>query len=78
LSEYLSQRINMKYTYMKSEYNKVKKQEDLAERQAQAALEALEDEVEEVAEQDVAYRSQMKSRVKAVSEKHRDERPKPN
>jgi hypothetical protein len=74
----LHQRINTKYTYMKSEYNKVKKREDLAERQAQAALEALEDEVEEVAERDAAYRSQMKSRVKAVSEKRRDERPKPN
>jgi hypothetical protein len=64
----LHQRICTKYTYMKSEYNKVKKREDLAQRQTQAALEALEDEVEEVAERDAAYRSQMKSRVKAVSE----------
>jgi hypothetical protein len=58
----------MKYAYMRSEHNKVKKKEDLADRQAQAAQEALEDEVEEVAERDAAYRSQMKSRVKAVSE----------
>jgi hypothetical protein len=63
---------------MKSEYNKVKKREDFAEREAQAAQLALEDEVEEVAERDAAYRSQMKSTVKAVSEKHRDEGPKPN
>ena len=42
------------------------------------ALEALADEVEEVAERDAAYRSQMKSRVKAVSENSETKRPKLN
>ena len=74
----LHQRICMKYTYMKSEYNKVKKWEDLAQQQTQVALEALADEVEEVAERDAANRSQMKSRVKAVSENSETKRPKLN
>lgn len=63
----LLQRINTKYAYMRAEYNKVKKKEDLADRQAQVAQETLEDEVEQAAERDAAYRSHMKSRVKAVS-----------